>query len=97
MEQVLVEARVDAEVQRKAAEVLAAQGISVSELLNELLTRTAQEGHLPFELAEPEGYDAWFRAKVQEALDDPRSGTPHEEVLAYMDRRREARLATPAR
>ncbi len=97
MEQVLVEARVDAEVERKAAKVLAAHGMTMSELFSALLTRTAEEGQLPFEVQEPEGYDAWYRAKVQEALDDPRPGIPHEEVLAYMDRRREARLATTAR
>jgi hypothetical protein len=26
-------------------------------------------------------HDAWFRAKVQEALDDPRSGIPHDLVM----------------
>jgi hypothetical protein len=33
---------------------------------------------------EPEGYDAWFRAKVQESLDDPRPGIPHEQVMREM-------------
>ena len=28
-----------------------------------------------------DAYDAWFRAKVQEALDDPRPGIPHEVVM----------------
>ncbi len=27
-------------------------------------------------------HDAWFRAEVQRALDDPRPGTPHESVMA---------------
>jgi predicted transcriptional regulator len=27
-------------------------------------------------------HDAWFRAKVQESLDDPRPGIPHDEVMA---------------
>ncbi|HXR35254.1 MAG TPA: hypothetical protein VN754_04865 [Candidatus Binataceae bacterium] len=26
-------------------------------------------------------HDAWFRAKVQEALDDPRPGIPHDVVM----------------
>lgn len=30
----------------------------------------------------PEEYDQWFRAKVQEALDDPRPSIPHEQVMA---------------
>jgi hypothetical protein len=33
---------------------------------------------------EAEAYDLWFRAKVREALDDPRPGIPHEQVMAEM-------------
>lgn len=33
---------------------------------------------------DPVKYDKWLRAKVQEALDDPRPGIPHEEVMAQM-------------
>ena len=29
-------------------------------------------------------YDAWFRAKVQRALQDPRPSIPHEEVIAQV-------------
>jgi len=29
---------------------------------------------------EAAAYDTWFRAQVQEALDDPRPGIPHEQV-----------------
>ncbi|OCJ36809.1 stability determinant [Serratia sp. 14-2641] len=32
-----------------------------------------------------DSYDRWFRAKVQEALDDPRPGIPHDEVMAEME------------
>jgi hypothetical protein len=35
--------------------------------------------------AEADAYDQWFRAKVQEALDDPRPGIPHDQVMAKMD------------
>lgn len=31
---------------------------------------------------EAEAYDAWFRAKVQEALDDTRPDVPHDEAVA---------------
>ncbi|WP_460410589.1 MULTISPECIES: type II toxin-antitoxin system RelB family antitoxin [unclassified Pseudomonas] len=34
---------------------------------------------------EAESYDRWFRAKVQAALDDPRSGIPHEEAMVRLD------------
>lgn len=30
-------------------------------------------------------YEAWFKAKVQAALDDPRPGVPHDELMAEMD------------
>lgn len=32
-----------------------------------------------------DSYDRWFRAKVQEAIDDPRPGIPHDQVMARMD------------
>jgi len=32
--------------------------------------------------AEDAAYTQWLRAKVQEAIDDPRPGIPHEEVMA---------------
>ena len=31
---------------------------------------------------EAEAYDRWFRAKVQESLDDPGPLIPHDEVMA---------------
>jgi antitoxin (DNA-binding transcriptional repressor) of toxin-antitoxin stability system len=37
-------------------------------------------------------HDAWFRAQVQEALDDPHPGIPSEEVEAHFARRRAASL-----
>ena len=33
---------------------------------------------------EAEAYARWFRAKVQESLDDPRPNVPHDEVMAEM-------------
>lgn len=37
---------------------------------------------------DPAAYDAWFQAKVQEALDDPHPGYSNQEVLAHFARRR---------
>lgn len=31
---------------------------------------------------EEEAYDVWFRAKVQESLDEPGPGIPHDQVMA---------------
>lgn len=47
-------------------------------------------------LVDPETYDAWFRAKVQKSLDDPRPAVSHEqlvdEVQAFIDVRRRDHL-----
>lgn len=32
-----------------------------------------------------DSYDRWFRAKVQAALNDPRPGIPHDQVMAEME------------
>ena len=37
---------------------------------------------------EADSYDAWFRAKVQEALDDPRPAIAAEDVEAHFAKRR---------
>jgi hypothetical protein len=37
-------------------------------------------------------HDAWFRAEVQKALDDPRPAIPHEEVRRRFARRRAAAI-----
>jgi DNA-damage-inducible protein J len=85
----LVQTRIDADVKERAALVLAEAGMSVSEAVRILLTRTANEGALPFTLAtDAAAHDAWFRARVQEALDDPRPDIPHEEIKSRIAKRR---------
>jgi len=37
---------------------------------------------------EAAAYDKWFRAQVQEALDDPRPNIPHAKVMAEFDKKR---------
>ena len=89
----LVQTRVDPAVKERAAAVLEAMGITISDAVRILLTRTANEGALPFTLAHNTvAHDAWFRSKVQEALDDPRPGIPHEKVEARFVTRRRAAL-----
>ncbi|MEO8725559.1 MAG: type II toxin-antitoxin system RelB/DinJ family antitoxin [Acidobacteriaceae bacterium] len=88
----LVQTRIDPAVKERAAAVLEELGITVSDAVRILLTRTANEGALPFVLANnAAAHDAWFRTKVQEALDDPRPGIPHEKVEAHFARRRALR------
>jgi DNA-damage-inducible protein J len=89
----LVQARIDPAVKARASEVLEAMGMTVSDAVRILLTRTAREGAIPIELTiDQAAYDEWFRAKVQQALDDPRRGIPHEEVEAEFTARRAATL-----
>jgi DNA-damage-inducible protein J len=89
----LVQARIDADLKARATAVLDNMGLTVSDAVRILLTRIAREGALPFEFtSDPAAHDAWFRAKVLEALDDPRPPIPHEEAEAHFAKRRGAAL-----
>ncbi|MFZ5653357.1 MAG: type II toxin-antitoxin system RelB/DinJ family antitoxin [Pseudomonadota bacterium] len=88
--------RVDDKLKAEATAKLADFGLTVSDAVRILLTRVAKEGGLPAGLtADPEAYDAWFRAKVREALDDTRPAVPHQQVMdeaqALIGRKRSAR------
>jgi DNA-damage-inducible protein J len=87
--------RIDDELKSVAAAKLANIGLTVSDAVRILLTRVVKEGGLPAGLTtDPDAYDAWFRAKVQEALEDTRPVVPHKQVMdeaqAVIDRRRRA-------
>ena len=89
----LVQTRIDPDVKERASAVLGELGITVSDAVRILLTRTANEGALPFALTmSATGHDAWFRAKVQQALDDPRPAIPHRQVEAHFAKRRAAAM-----
>lgn len=89
----LVQTRVDPEVKERAAEVLGGLGLTVSDAVRILLTRTAREGALPFELlADSKAHDVWFRRKVEEALADDRPDIAHDDVEAEFAARRAAIL-----
>lgn len=91
---VLVETRVDADVENRAAAVLARLGLSVSDVVSMLLSRIAHEGALPFELlGDPKSCDIWFRHKVQDALDNEAPPVAHEDVEAEFTARRAATRA----
>jgi DNA-damage-inducible protein J len=69
----LVQTRIDADVKEQATIVLENMGLTISDAVRILLTRTAKEAALPMELlTDNEAHDAWFRAKVREALEDKR-------------------------
>lgn len=92
----MLHVRVDDQLKTQATETLANFGLTVSDVVRILLTRIAKEGALPAGLTtDPDAYDAWFRVKVQEALDDPRPAIPHQQVMnetqTLIDRKRRAR------
>ena len=87
----LVQTRIDPAVKKRASAVLESMGITVSDAVLILLTRTANEGVLPLTpIANTAEYDAWFRAKVREALEDPRPAIPHGAAKAHFAKRRAA-------
>lgn len=87
----LVQTRIDADVRDRASAVLEGVGLTVSDAVRILLTRTANEGALPIELiADSEAHDAWFRAKVQEALQDGRADVPDTLADEHFSTRRAA-------
>jgi DNA-damage-inducible protein J len=89
----LVQTRIDADVRDRASAVLENMGLTVSDAVRILLTRTANEGALPLELLSgSEVHDAWFRMKVLEALKDPRPDISGDEVEIHFAKRRAAAL-----
>lgn len=92
----MLHVRVDETLKADASETLARIGLTVSDAVRILLTRVVHEGGLPSGLTtDPGVHDAWFRAKVHEALADSGSSVPHRQVMdeaqALIDRRRGAR------
>lgn len=78
----MLHVRVDDLLKTQATNALSDVGLTLSDAVRILLTRVVAEGGLPAGLTtDPDAYDAWFRAKVQEALADPRPATPHDQVM----------------
>src|SRR5277367_3357408 len=89
----IVQTRIDAALKARAVAVLDNMGLTVSDAVRILLTRIAKEGALPFDfVTDPATHDAWFRAKVQQALEDSRPPIPHDQVEAHFAHRRAAAL-----
>ncbi|MDP2714780.1 type II toxin-antitoxin system RelB/DinJ family antitoxin [Rheinheimera sp.] len=92
----MLHVRVDDALKADAAAKLANAGLTVSDAVRILLTRISKEGGLPPGLiADAPAYDTWFKAKVQEALNDTSATLPHttvmDEVQALIDRKRHAK------
>jgi DNA-damage-inducible protein J len=68
-------------------------GLTVSGVVCIQLTLIANEGALPLELiSSGEAHDAWFRAKVLEALNDTRPDVCADDAEAHFARRRAAAM-----
>ncbi len=93
----LIQTRIDEDIKARATAVLEKSGLTVSDAVRILLTRTANEGALPIELSvrgpDAPAYDAWFRAKVQEALDDIRPPLAHDDVEDHFAKKRAKLMA----
>jgi DNA-damage-inducible protein J len=94
--------RVNNRLKTEAAERLSSVGPTISDAARILLTRVAREGALPAGLAvDPDPYDAWCRAKVQEALADTRPPIQLSEVVneaqTLIDKKRRARSRSSER
>ena len=92
----MLHVRVDDRLKADATETLARFGLTVSDAVRILLTRVAEEGGLPAGLTtDPEAHDAWFRAKVRDAMRDTEQRLPHRQVMdeaqALIDMKRSAR------
>lgn len=78
----MVHVRVDDALKTEAAETLSNFGLTISDAVRILLTRVVKEGSLPVGLTvDEEAYDAWFRGKVEEALNSTKPSNPHAEVM----------------
>ncbi len=89
----MLHVRIDDKLKAEAAEKLGNVGLSISDAVRILLTRVVKEGALPAGLtADPDANDAWFKAKVREAMEDTRPSETHEQVMddvqALIERKR---------
>jgi DNA-damage-inducible protein J len=93
----LIQTRIDEDIKVRASAVLEKSGLTLSDAVRIMLTRTANEGVFPLAIAarsaSTDDFDAWFRAKVQEALDDPRPPRSHDDVARHFADRRGKMMA----
>lgn len=92
----MLHVRVDEQLKADASEKLALFGLTLSDAIRILLTRISNEGGLPAGMTtDAEAHDAWFRAKVREAMQDTQPPVAHQQVMdnaqALIDRKRRAR------
>jgi DNA-damage-inducible protein J len=90
-----VQARIDEQVRDEASKVLERWGLSVSDAVRILLTRTAREGRLPIELLSTSAeHDEWFRRQVSLALKDEQEIDDDTVESEFAERRSKARAVS---
>ena len=90
-----VQARIDEAIRDEASKVLDRWGLSVSDAVRILLTRTAREGRLPIELLSTSlEHDEWFRREVLLALKDDQELSEETVDREFARRRAKARSMT---
>jgi DNA-damage-inducible protein J len=92
----MLHVRVDDALKAQATETLSQFGLTISDAVRILLTRIAREGALPAGLtSDAAAHDAWFKAKVREALAETGPTTSQQQVMQdaqdLIDRKRRAR------
>ena len=88
----VVQTRIDPSIKNEATKVLSKMGLSVSDAMRIVLTRTATEGRFPVEIiADQADYDAWFKSKVMEALEEEHD-MDHHDVKSSFNAKRQSLL-----
>ena len=89
----VVQISIDPSIKDEATKVLSQMGLSVSDAMRIVLTRTATEGRFPVEIiADQADYDAWFKSKVMEALEDEEHDMDHHDVKSSFHAKRQSLL-----
>lgn len=79
----MLHVRIDGDLKAAATDVLLDYGLTPSDAVRIFLTRVVAEKGMPAGLTtDKAAYDAWFRDKVLEAMNDDRPRVPHEEAMA---------------
>ena len=89
----VLQTRIDPSKRGEYAKVLSQMVLSVSDAMSIVLTRTATEDRFPVEIiADQASYDAWFKSKVMEALEDEEHDMDHHDVKSSFHAKRQSLL-----
>jgi DNA-damage-inducible protein J len=88
----VVQISIDPSIKDEATKVFSQMGLSVSDVMRIVLSRTATEGRVPVEMiADQASYDAWFKSKVMETLEE-KHNIDHHDVKSSFHAKRQSLL-----